>query len=252
MATPAVLVATSTILEALVIAKVTFLDFTISLLLDFTYSMYRYAQSILDLVILNLDIIVDLVIFCCLSNLTSTTMTTSTTKKKPEEVDLTEETTTIPEPKTNREKAMDLALKYNFVSPVTSLVVARPNATNDEDSANSTTVVDPVPLSQLRSYSSYGGSSFRSHSFAKPMMANAPQLSRAGFSAPNAGGIGVRSHGSIHRQIISACPVRRPPSLPSPTQPSVLSYDSDTLSVEIVQYTPTTTTTTQRLLLNII
>merc|ERR1711944_4895 len=42
--------------------------------------------------------------------------------------------------KTDREKAIEIALKYNFVTDVTSLVVKKPN----EDPKNSTKLLEPV------------------------------------------------------------------------------------------------------------
>ncbi len=80
---------------------------------------------------------------------TNDTSTSTTPPPPPEEEkakeagkDSTVAVAVIPPPreKTNREKALDLALRYNFVTPVTSLVVTRPGD-------NATEAIDPVPVS---------------------------------------------------------------------------------------------------------
>jgi len=77
--------------------------------------------------------------------------------------------------KTNKEKALELALKYNFVTKLTSLYVIKPDDGDVQTQKNSSkTAVNPVPISltspnnrnrfsPLSSFASFKGSSSLSH-----------------------------------------------------------------------------------------
>merc|ERR1712165_589036 len=54
-------------------------------------------------------------------------------------------TSIIPEKeKTKKEKAIDIALKYNFVTDVTSLVVKKPNEKSDNSSSEATPMIENI------------------------------------------------------------------------------------------------------------
>ena len=114
--------------------------------------------------------------------------------------------------KTNREKAIDLALRYNFVTPVTSLVVTRP----DE---NATETVDPVPVAQHQvpgCRHCQFSMSISSRSGPRPMLAVGPRIVGGG------GGGGGFGAGSMFRNKMARRPpppprTSRPPPPPSPT-----------------------------------
>ncbi len=69
-----------------------------------------------------------------------------------------------PKEKTNREKAVDLALQYNFVTPVTSLVVTRP-----EENTTETVEPRPVELEDQPWPRSGGGGVFLRSSLYRPL-----------------------------------------------------------------------------------
>jgi len=117
-------------------------------------------------------------------------------------------TSTTPEPKSNRQKALDLALEYNFVTPITSLVVVRPNGTEDE---NATLVVDPVPLASIPpSYGYASGASFRRQSFGgrRPVMAASPARPPPGVFSRMSPSSSSQGGGSVVRtSLLSGAPV---------------------------------------------
>ncbi|XP_026324350.1 inter-alpha-trypsin inhibitor heavy chain H4-like isoform X3 [Hyposmocoma kahamanoa] len=74
---------------------------------------------------------------------------------------------------TPEKKALSIALRYEFVTPLTSLVVVKPNATN---AVNAESVDKP---------NDYGFSTISSHAFnAYPLQLSAPQFGGAGFQGP--------------------------------------------------------------------
>ncbi|KAF2885858.1 hypothetical protein ILUMI_20315 [Ignelater luminosus] len=68
-----------------------------------------------------------------------------------------------------KKKALDLALKYSFVTPVSSLVVVKPNATNAVDT-EAATGGSHVPGYPLRAFSAAGPpAGYNSYKFAQPI-----------------------------------------------------------------------------------
>ena len=65
---------------------------------------------------------------------------------------------TPPPEKTDRERALELALRYNFVTPVTSLVVVKPNATHNGTTSRSPAELVPVAEAARNNF---GGPRFR-------------------------------------------------------------------------------------------
>merc|ERR1712117_667131 len=63
-----------------------------------------------------------------------------------------------PPKKNSKQKALDLSLRYNFVTPLTSLVVTKPKKSNTEDGEEEedpVLIVDPVPVRS--GFGGYGG-----------------------------------------------------------------------------------------------
>ncbi len=180
----------------------------------------------------------------------STTTTTTTTgippvalpkaaeqpEEKPEAIDVLDDIK-IPKKKTNKERAIDLALRYNFVTPVTSLVVEKP----DE---NATEAIKPIPVSSATFFRGQGcpscfssrrmvsSTSFR-HA-ARPMMSPMP-ISRMGggprrkvaHAAPAAAG-GASAHFQVPiTNVMSRLPPTRPPGRHHlPTTSRTFAYDA--------------------------
>merc|ERR1712025_1461179 len=64
-----------------------------------------------------------------------------------------------PPKKNSKQKALDLSLRYNFVTPLTSLVVTKPKKIDPEDGEEEPVlIVDPVPVrSGFGGYGGFGG-----------------------------------------------------------------------------------------------
>ncbi len=120
-----------------------------------------------------------------------------------------------PPKKTNRQKAIELALQYNFVTPVTSLVVTRPGE-------NETKTVDPMSVSEATSgtgcpcYFSLT-TSRKAYSGPQPMMASAP-VPRITGGARGGGGVNFRSRPVRPVSRHKVRPTHPPP--PPPTSPA--------------------------------
>merc|ERR1739836_96070 len=120
-----------------------------------------------------------------------------------------EEIVSVEPPKKNsKQKALDLSLRYNFVTPLTSLVVTKPKKVDTEDGEEEdepVLIVDPVPVRS--GFGGYGG--FAGY---QPFSAGGGiRLASAAGNLPRGGTFGTRSSGSI---LMSA---RRPgPRRPGP------------------------------------
>jgi len=154
--------------------------------------------------------------------------------KKPEEF---QEFPKTPE-MTNREKALELALRYNFVTELTSLIVVRPNATEEDEKE----ILEPVPVSEggsrgcpgchsmqriqpmrMASPASFGG--FSNH-FSAPSLRGppAPPISASGSAGrPGPPPMRRKSTGGTTRR--TSTTTRRPSF--SPTYDYAMDYDSD-------------------------
>lgn len=167
--------------------------------------------------------------------------------------------------KTNKEKAIDLALKYNFVTAVTSLVVTKPNNTDDGSILRDEVV--PIPVDEAALFNRIGGYNLRhsSRSGIRPMMASAPSTRIAGAAGPSRGGFGGstrrKSAPSSSNYAFSSPPAPHPTqsimqSMPAPIPQydmyhsgiappmSFDSYDYDSDESLDADYGPTASTTT--------
>merc|ERR1719499_2347180 len=100
-----------------------------------------------------------------------------------------------PPKKNSKQKALDLSLRYNFVTPLTSLVVTKPKKSDTEDGEEEedpVLIVDPVPVrSGFGGYGGFGGY--------QPFSAGGGiRLASAAGPFPRRGGtFGTRSSGSF-------------------------------------------------------
>ena len=190
----------------------------------------------------------------------------------------------VPEEKTDKEKAIELALRYNFVTPVTSLVVTMPPAEGDNSTAPREVVRDPEPISLAsQGFASRGISRSRNNVF----QARAPVSNYHRYntrtriaSSSSSGGSGSGSSGYSSTSQVYASPgsARRPAPAPAPPGPNggsvkkynvrpqaapagpptyaydayssavpAMAYDDDyDYDAESAPYNPATTTTTTR------
>merc|ERR1712190_28761 len=108
-----------------------------------------------------------------------------------------EEIISVDPPKKNsKQKALDLSLRYNFVTPLTSLVVTKPKKIDTEDGEEEedpVLIVDPVPVRS--GFGGYGGGGFW------PRAGPPVHLQTAVFALGGSpgGAFGVRSSGSSKR-----------------------------------------------------
>merc|ERR1719270_3070110 len=99
-----------------------------------------------------------------------------------------------PPKKNSKQKALDLSLRYNFVTPLTSLVVTKPKKSDTEDGEEKeepVLIVDPVPVrSGFGGYGGFGGY--------QPFSAGGGiRLASAAGSFPRGGTFGTKSSGSV-------------------------------------------------------
>merc|ERR1739836_124386 len=169
-----------------------------------------------------------------------------------------EEIVSVEPPKKNsKQKALDLSLRYNFVTPLTSLVVTKPKKIDTEDGEEEedpVLIVDPVPVrSGFGGYGGFGGyqpfsagGGIRLASAAGPFLY--PRL------PPRGGTFGTRSSGSFMvlksagppgppgaygRPSYAAAPPPRSAKFPPRTttfQPSLIQMSLDTGSVDYDDY----------------
>merc|ERR1712038_2031840 len=96
-----------------------------------------------------------------------------------------------PPKKNSKQKALDLSLRYNFVTPLTSLVVTKPKKIDSEDGEEDedpVLIVDPVPVRS--GFGGFGGY--------QPFSAGGGiRLASAAGNFPRGGTFGVRSSGSF-------------------------------------------------------
>jgi len=101
-----------------------------------------------------------------------------------------------PPKKNSKQKALDLSLRYNFVTPLTSLVVTKPKKSDTEDGEEEedpVLIVDPVPVRS--GFGGYGG-------FVGLKSAGGPvhrQTAVFALGGPPGGAFGVRSSGPFTR-----------------------------------------------------
>merc|ERR1712027_16886 len=150
-----------------------------------------------------------------------------------------------PPKKDSKQKALDLSLRYNFVTPLTSLVVTKPKKSNTEDGEEEedpVLIVDPVPVrSGFGGYGGFGGY--------QPFSAGGGiRLASAAGPFPRRGGtFGTRSSGSF-MVLKSAGPpgppgaygrpsyAAAPPPRTTTFQPSLTQMSLDTASVFSADY----------------
>jgi len=149
-----------------------------------------------------------------------------------EEVD--REIPIVPPNKSSKQKAVDLSLKYNFVTPLTSLVVTRPKPTNDtgeegeeDDDDDETLVIDPVPVQ----------SGFRFGCPSCNFGHRAASASFGGLLRPSSAGGGLRGAARPQYAIASVAyqpkvAVRGPPG-PPPTRLSSASTTTASLQADV-------------------
>merc|ERR1712027_22767 len=97
-----------------------------------------------------------------------------------------------PPKKNSKQKALDLSLRYNFVTPLTSLVVTKPKKSDTEDGEEEedpVLIVDPVPVRS--GFGGYGGFFPR----AGPPVHR--QTAVFALGGPPGGAFGTRSSGSV-------------------------------------------------------
>jgi len=97
-----------------------------------------------------------------------------------------------PPKKNSKQKALDLSLRYNFVTPLTSLVVTKPKKIDTEDGEEEedpVLIVDPVPVRS--GFGGYGGFFPR----AGPPVHR--QTAVFALGGPPGGAFGTRSSGSV-------------------------------------------------------
>merc|ERR1739836_279972 len=105
-----------------------------------------------------------------------------------------EEIVSVEPPKKNsKQRSLDLSLRYNFVTPLTSLVVTKPKKSDTEDGEEEedpVLIVDPVPVrSGFGGYGGFGG--------CQPFSAGGGiRLASAAGNFPRGGTFGTRSSGS--------------------------------------------------------
>merc|ERR1712038_678730 len=103
-----------------------------------------------------------------------------------------------PPKKSSKQKAMDLSLRYNFVTPLTSLVVTKPKKIDTEDGEEEedpVLIVDPVPVrSGFGGYGGFGG--FKTLSAGGPVHRKTAVFALGG---PPGGAFGVGSSGPFRK-----------------------------------------------------
>merc|ERR1719450_705666 len=156
-----------------------------------------------------------------------------------------DEVSVEPPNKSSKQKALDLSLRYNFVTPLTSLVVTKPkksDAEDGEEEEDPVLIVDPVPVRS--GFGGYGG--FAGY---QPFSAGGGiRLASAAGSFPRRGGtFGTRSSGSF-MVLKSAGPpgppgaygrpsyAAAPPPRTTTFQPSLTQMSLDTASIFSADY----------------
>merc|ERR1719414_2265182 len=147
-----------------------------------------------------------------------------------------EEIVSVDPPKKNsKQKALDLSLRYNFVTPLTSLVVTKPKKVDTEEGEEEdepVLIVDPVPVRS--GFGGYGGFFPR----AGPPVHR--QTAVFALGGPPGGAFGTRSSGSVLMSARRPGPpgaygrpsyAAAPPPRTTTFQPSLTQMSFDTASI---------------------
>jgi len=152
----------------------------------------------------------------------------------PVEEEMVEEEEVIsvdPPKKSSKQKALDLSLRYNFVTPLTSLVVTSPKKIDTEDGEeedDSVLIVDPVPVrSGFGGYGGFGG--FKTLSAGGPVHRQTAVFALGG---PPGGAFGVRSSGPFRKAGPGAYPQlsSRPSYAAAPPPPRTTTFQPKLVS----------------------
>lgn len=201
-----------------------------------------------------------------LSGISTTTTTTISPPEDATATNLIKRRPPIAEPKTPKDKALELALKYNFVTPITSLVVVRPSPNSTlEEPRVSENVIDPEPVSASQSSSSsYASSGFLPMRRVAMSSGSSGSFSRSGAPAPQVNRCrtcymaNIPPQSSSNKRVTSRVrtPVVGPRGPPAPSPAYYSDYDAMMESDDTSYYdqglpgrtttTRTTTTTTMK------
>ncbi|XP_077295083.1 inter-alpha-trypsin inhibitor heavy chain H4-like isoform X12 [Arctopsyche grandis] len=146
------------------------------------------------------------------------------------------------DPKSPEKKALAIALKYSFVTSLTSLVVVKPNSSSavDAESLQSTPVLSGIPLS-LRLASA--------HYIARKPISHIPTTTRGNYNMQIQYMLGIDQVDSVSRpQAAHIMPMQSPFSDPVPVQDNLESVaieeEQGTFDSDIVPLLPPARTTT--------